>query len=223
VKRIIVISILLLSIQHTHAQYDDARLWLSANFKKSLGLKTSLHFEQGFRLSENYTQLNTVYSEIGVRYRIGQKWRVGGFYRFSQRRNEDPSFRTRHRFHIDLAYKQKLGGKLDFTFRGRYQSQYTDFYSDENGRIATNRLRFKTIMKIDLDKRYTPYLAVEYFYRLYKNMERNKFDNSRYVAGATYDLTKRSQIDIYYMLIRQLNRNNPGRYYVIGLDYSYSF
>jgi hypothetical protein len=223
VKKIIVILILLLSIRHTHAQYNDARLWLSGNIKKSIGTNTSLHFSQGLRLIENYTRVGTVLSDFGIKYRIGEKWRVSAHYRFSKRRNNVEYFRTAHRLYFDLAYKQKLGGKFDFTFRGRYQTQYTDYNRSEKGHTPKNHIRFKTTMEIDLDKRYTPYIAAEVFYQLNNSRFQNKFDNSRYTAGVFYDINKKNQVDVHYMIIRGLNTKNPGRYYVLSLNYFYSF
>jgi hypothetical protein len=210
-------------MQQSYAQYNDARLWLTGNIKKNISPKTSLYFTQGLRLIENYTSVGTVFSDFGVKYRLGEKWRVSGHYRFSKRRNNAEYFRTSHRFYADLAYKQKLGGKLDFTFRGRYQSQFTDYNRRERGHTPKNHIRFKTTMEIDLDKRYTPYLAVEVFYQLTKSRFQNKFDNSRYTAGIVYDINKKNQLDIHYMIIRGLNTENPGRYYVLSLNYFYSF
>jgi hypothetical protein len=214
-----------------HGQYNDARLWLSANVQKKLNTKTSLLFTEGLRFYENYSQLGQIYSEFGLKHKISENWRIAIYYRYSRRRQNvvsdnnigDEIFRNGHRFYADIIYKHELNNILDFTFRGRYQKQYIDPFSSLRGSTPRKHLRFKITMNIDLGKRYKPYLAGELYYQLSNSVNKNRFDRTRYYAGFIYDIDKRKQIDFHYILIQGYNSKVPTRYYVLSMNYYYSF
>ncbi|MFL5728200.1 MAG: DUF2490 domain-containing protein [Cytophagaceae bacterium] len=224
-KRALTISLLLLCAAQIQAQhYNDARLWLSGNVQKKLSNKFSANFTESVRMYENYTQLGQVYSDFGLRYKISKNWRVAGHVRLSKNRKNQETFTSRIRFYADVAYKQKAGKFLDFVFRARYQSQYTDYNRSKNGHSPSNHLRLKTTMNFDLNKRYTPYLAGELFFQRSYSDNKNRFDQTRFSAGLLYDIDKKNQVDVHYMVNTNFNNNNQGaRYYVLSLNYYYSF
>jgi hypothetical protein len=231
VIKILAISILFFCTQKVYGQYNDARLWLSANVQKKLNRKTSLLFSESVRMYENYSQLGQVYSDFGLRHKLSKNWRIAVHYRYSKRRQNvvsnknigDEIFRNGHRFYADIIYKHKVGNMLDFSFRGRYQRQYIDPFTSLRGNRPKSHLRLKLTMNIDFGKRYKPYVAGELYYQLSNTVYKNRFDRTRYFAGILYDIDKRKQIDIHYMLIRGYNINVPIRYYVLSLNYYYSF
>jgi hypothetical protein len=206
------------------SQDKDFRVWTGFNLEKKIAPKFSILFTQTFRIAENSTQLETVFSDLGLRYKLSKKWRISGHYRFIKFKNDNRYFSTGHRFYIDLAYRQKTGTPLSFNFRIRYQSRYTDMFTTEYGLIPQNRFRFKTTMTCDLEKRYKPYASIEFFYELSANTEyKNNFVNSRYAAGIVYELNKRNNLDIYYLLVRGINVSKPNRFHIVGLELNHLF
>jgi hypothetical protein len=216
---------LLIYIHKAQAQtYNDARLWLSLNIQKKLTKKFSVNFTESLRMHENYTQVGQIYSDLGMKYKISKKWKIEGHYRLSKNRKNHESFSLRSRFYADLAYKQKVGKRLEFTLRTRYQRQYTNYNRSIEGRTPQDHLRFKLTMNIDLNKRYTPYVAGELFYQLSNTVYKNKFDQTRYFVGVLYDIDKKKQIDVHYIINSRYNSNNiPAMNYILSLNYYYSF
>jgi hypothetical protein len=220
---IILVFFCLLSVDLL-SQDKDFRVWTSINLEKKINSGFSLLFSETVRFTENASRAGTVFSDFGIRYKLKKKWKITGHYRFSKFNNGNNFFSSGHRFYIDIAYRQKTNTPLSFTFRGRYQSQYTDMYTSNNGLIPQKRLRVKATASYDLERRYKPYISGELFYELSDNTEyRNQFVNSRYAAGVVYELNKRNSLDIYYLLIRGMNVPNPNRFHALGLELNHLF
>ena len=80
-------------------------------------------------------------------------------------------------------------------------------------------------MKLDLDKKVSPYLAAEFRYQFGNNRLREanySFNRGRYYVGADYAMNKKNSLGFYYMLQWEYNVNNPERDSVLGVSYSLS-
>ena len=108
------------------------------------------------------------------------------------------------------------------TLRERLQTQYVNVNSSENGKVAERYLRNKVTLKYDLGKKYTPFFATELFYQL-TNAKGNEFDNVRYTAGFNYEFSKRASLDLFYLINKAFNTNDPVTDYVSGISFNYSF
>ena len=53
--------------------FHDAGMWNTLSFKHKINKKTALLFSEEFRLKENYSQINLMYSEIGIEYSFTKK------------------------------------------------------------------------------------------------------------------------------------------------------
>jgi hypothetical protein len=201
----------------TKAQVNDAGLWLNLSAEKKITQKFSTQLTQSFRLNENFSELGTSFSEIGVNYKIQKRLSVGAAYRFSQKRRVDDFYSMRHRYNIDISYKLKIK-KINITLRERFQSRYKDYGTSEKGNVPKNYFRSKITMRYNLNKKYTPFISGELFYQLAEQI-----DNLRFKAGFDYEFNKFSSLNLYYMVDKEINVKNPWTNYVIGLGYNYSF
>lgn len=201
----------------TKAQVNDAGLWLNLSAEKKITQKFSTQLTQSFRLNENFSELGTSFSEIGVNYKIQKRLSIGAAYRFSQKRRVDDFYSMRHRYNIDISYKLKIK-KLSITLRERFQSRYKDYKTSEKGNVPKNYFRSKITMRYNLNKKYTPFISGELFYQLAEQI-----DNLRFKAGFDYEFNKFSTLNLYYMIDKEINVKNPWTNYVIGLGYNYSF
>ena len=87
--------------------------------------------------------------------------------------------------------------------RIRFQSQYSGVNTSENGKVPDNYLRTKLSVKYDFEKRYTPYLSGETFFHL-NAPDGILFDNYRLSFGFEYEFTKRSDIQLGYLIDREV-------------------
>lgn len=211
----------ILLIHLCRAQYNDAGLWLSCNIEKNLKGKFTALFNPVVRLNENVTEVGSSFLDGGVEYKINKHWKVSANYRFAARRRMDDSYGFRNRFYSDVAFRKKLKKLITISYRLRFQSQVADYFTSRNGKIPDYALRNKLQCKLDLNKKYAPYLSGE----LWNDAKQFKteFTNLRCVAGIDYELSKKSGFFIAYIFQRELNAVNPITDYITSIGYSVSF
>jgi hypothetical protein len=208
-------------ISSLRAQVKDAGLWTSIGFELKVTNKVNATLSQEFRFNENITELGTFFTDAGLGYKINKYFQISANYRFVNKRRIDDSYSPRHRLYIDLKFQKKLKPFV-FQFRTRLQDQYADIGRASDGGIAEYYSRNKLSIKYDLDKSYTPYLAVELFSPL-KYPRQYFFDDIRAAAGAEYVLNKHHSFDFFYMIQKQLNASNPLMDFIAGVGYIYKF
>ncbi|MEO5572001.1 MAG: DUF2490 domain-containing protein [Bacteroidia bacterium] len=204
-----------------NAQENDAGLWAGVNVEKKITSKWSARLTEELRFNENISELGTAYTEIGMDYRFYKFVSLGVSYRFSQKRKVNDIYSLRHRYNIDLSLKHKFK-KISVSLRERFQTQYTDVNTSEDGKVAERYLRNKLTLKYDLGKKYTPYFYTEWFYQLY-NPEGNELDNVRYGAGFDYEISKFMSLEFYYLINKELHVKNPLTSFISGVEFTYSF
>jgi hypothetical protein len=203
-----------------HAQQSDAGLWLSASVEKKVNKKFTAVITQEVRLNENMSRAGTVFSEAAIDFRFARRWSAGLSYRFINRRRTDDFYSIRHRYMADLSYRIRLK-KFSFTPRLRYQVQYRDINTSENGKIPSKYFRGKLTVRYNLEKRYTPFFSTELFYQM--GIKEKFVDNLRYMAGFNYELSKFHSLNIFYMINKEIQVNDPLTEYNFGVGYQYSF
>lgn len=219
------ISIVLLimsALSGLMAQTNDAQLWMSAEIEKKLTPKLSLHFSEELRLNENLTEAGTIFSDLGVSYDLIKGLSLSANYRFTNKRRLDDTYSNRHRCYFDLTYKYAPKPVI-ISLRARVQSQYNDFLTSENGKIAENYERTRLKVAFDFGKRYRPYLASEMYVPLNGNITSLMIDCMRYQLGVDYKFNQRNSFTAFYMIQKEINVADPETDYVIGLGYSFVF
>lgn len=199
------------------AQVNDAGMWIGLDLEKKLGNGLTLQFSDEIRMNENISEVGTWFNEIGLDYKINKMISASIAYRLIQKRRVDDSYSTRHRYLINLNFKEKFGN-FNFTFRTRYQSQYTDVLSSENGKSPDNYVRTRMVVKYDANRKYTPFLSGETFFYL-NHPEGVVFDNYRVSGGISYEWNKKSSLNLGYMMDREINVSDPWTNYIITLSW----
>lgn len=204
----------------TAAQQNDAGLWASASVEMKLKKRLSAVFTEEIRLNENLSQMGTLLTDLSVDYRFAKRWNVGLSYRFSKKKRTDTYFNTRQRYYTDLSFRIKLK-HFSFTPRLRYQIQYSNINSSENGRIPEKHLRAKLTAKYNSGSRLTPFISVECYYRI-SNKE-DFTDKVRYATGFNYEITAFHDIELFYLINKEVQVNDPLTQYNFGVGYKYNF
>ena len=201
------------------SQVNDAGMWYALDLEKNLNQNMTANVGTEIRLNENISELGTFLTEAGISYRLSKQVAVSVGYRFTQKRRVDDSYSARHRFLVNLNLRHKIE-RIAIGARIRYQSQYSDVNSSEDGKIPDNYIRTKITAKADLNKRYAPYLSYEAFIHV-NRPEGALYDNYRLAAGIEYEFSKKSAIDVGYMIDREINVSDPWTNYVLTVGWSY--
>ena len=173
------------------------------------------------RLYQNVSEVEQFFTDAGVEYEFIPSLKVAVSYRLTSK-NQFTYYDTRHRFYVDLSYKKKLK-PLTIILRQRIQSQVESIRSSENGKIPEWYSRTKLTVKFDLDKKYTPYLASEFYYVIDNLKEEDHvFDKARYEVGVDYDFNKRNSLNLFYLVQFDILENKT-RDFVSGIGYTFSF
>lgn len=197
------------------AQVNDAGLWLSGNVEKQFSQSFSMSLSEELRLMENVSEASTVFTDLGLEYKLNKHFRIAGHYRFINDRRLDNSYRQNNRFYLDLSYRRKFK-PVSITLRERIQSEYAGFNTGEEVNPELY-LRTKATIKLDLDRKITPYYYLELYHPLRPASDR-MVDKIRNCAGLEYKFNARHSIDLNYMLQSRYNKERENDY-IVGAEY----
>lgn len=204
------------------AQENDFAIWENIYLEKILPHKTTIHLNHEGRIKENASQFNYAYADVGITKKINKYFHFSFDYVFMEKALNTSFWSTRHQLYADVVYKYNRKS-FRYYLRSMLQAQTQDIYSSESGSIPSYYLRNKIIVKYCL-RRYTPYMATEFYYNLNSNSKLGKqFDRARYFAGCFYELDKANEVEIYYLFENHFNVNHSDNNYILGLGFSHTF
>lgn len=204
-----------------HAQVNDAQLWMTAGVEKRITRSLSAEFTQEIQMDENITEVGTIYSEPGLSYRFSPKFRAGVACRFSLKRRMDDHYEQRLSWHAQVTYREKIN-PVQMIFRLRYQSRYDDAFTSPETSVANQHFRTRVTLKYDTDRKFEPWIYGETYFRTGSGFTQ-AFDQLRLSAGVEYRISQHHMIDLYYLVSREYNVNNPETDYITGIGYSFTF
>lgn len=199
------------------AQVNDAGMWIGIDLEKKIGNELAIQFSDEIRMNENISEVGTWLNEIGLDYRINKVISASVAYRLILKRRVDDSYSTRHRYLINLNFKEKFGN-FNLSFRTRFQSQYTDILSSDFGKSPDNYLRTRVSVKYNTNRKYIPFVSGETFFHL-NHPGGFLFDNYRVSGGIEYQFSKKSSLNLGYMIDREINVSDPWTNYVITMSW----
>lgn len=193
---------------------QDFLIWSGYKLKKTIAPGTTLRFRQEIRLRNNASEVQKGLVDIGLRYKFNKYFSLGMSYRNSQIVEKEFVFSSRHRMVTDLILKNKWD-LIKLSYRMRYQLNYRDVFTSENGRFPEQLLRHKFKAEIDLNYRWEPYVATEFF-NVVPELPNFASVQNRFRVGVDYELTKNNSLSVFYML-RTTHINTPDADYILGI------
>lgn len=199
----------------------DLNLWTGVELEKSLSNKFSVSVEQELRLKKNATEINSYFTQAGIEYQISKNFSLGGKYRFIKNQKANNSYENRSRYCFDLKYKGKF---QDFTvqYRMRYQKEIESLNLIDRTIPYEKYFRNKVGIRYTRLKDVSPYFYAELF-ELFQLHEYPEFKQVRIMAGVKYEPGKIGSLDLEYGIDRELSSYLPYTYYILKLNYIYSF
>ncbi len=198
---------LALSAGSAAAQTTTGQVWLSAEGTADLTPPLRLGVEQQLRLDAD-AGYDQTFTELGLRYRVVDWLRVGGFYRLAFLDGETGG-ETRHRVGADGEAVAKLD-PLEIRYRLRLQHTTRD----QGGATA---LRNRLKVAVDAPHKLEPFALGELFYAL----EKSELREVRVAAGLDWSATKKLTLTAFYLYQHELNVAAPEHHHVLGLAVSW--
>ncbi|HTF02583.1 MAG TPA: DUF2490 domain-containing protein [Bacteroidia bacterium] len=205
-----------------HAQNSDFGMWNTLSINKKINDKFSLGIDQEFRLRDNLSTVNLLYTNFGVSYKPTDFLKISLVYRFIDKHKEDLSWGIRHRVFADFVFKVKPG---DFTlsYRARFQAEWRGAgYDATYGNVPEIFMRnmIKAAYKEAGD--FEPYAGVEVRWQIQNPRipYHHTIDRGRFFAGVNYEINKRNVIGTYFLVQKEVNVNDRQSLYIWGLEYT---
>jgi hypothetical protein len=221
----IIFIICFMQIKSFSQSAKDFGVWTKAGLEYKLNDKLNLSFSEGLRMRENTTRLNSLYSELGLEYKIVKGIKTSLSYRSMQRLEKENYFSYRHRFAWDVNCKY-TNGRFTLGYRHRLQTGVRKYYTSKLGKIPAWNYRHRFQVKYEYNKRIEPFISAEVNFQLYdarQMMFNNAANRLRYQLGTDIKLNAKSSISIYYMIQDEFNTEKETDQYILGIEYSYKF
>ncbi|MBI5540388.1 MAG: DUF2490 domain-containing protein [Bacteroidia bacterium] len=203
------------------AQVNDAGMWLSVNAEKKITPVLSFTLSEEVRLSENFTEAGMIFTDAGLNYKINKFVRVSANYRFIEKLKKNNTYNLRNRYYFDVTLRKKIKPVI-LQFRTRFQCQYNRMYEADDYPGPYYYSRNKFMVKADLDKNYVPYIYSEIYSPL-NNPDGIFMDKIKYCAGIEYRINRMHEFDLFYVIQKEYNVENPVTDFVIGIGYNFTF
>lgn len=171
--------------------------------KLSLSLSPEVRWDESFGVSKYML-------ESGIAYKPVKGLSLGGSYRFIINPRESKTTEYLHRFALYTSYKIKIA-----RFEPSLRVKYTNFTEDLS---LGGFLRYRAKMEYDIKgSKITPLLSAEAFHYLADN----QIYKMRYALGAKYKFSKKSSLELGYMLDYYMQ--DYLNKHIIKLGYKYKF
>ncbi len=228
IKKYAVVIFFLFSFSEIIAQNSTTGVWSTATIEYGYK-KWDFGGELEFRGRGIYDTLYRMSFQPEVSYAIIKPLEIGFSYtliNFYDAKYDD--YQIRNRFTPFIQGKLKAD-RFSFSLREKYEITYKD-ESDrikKNGKIDTYKLNpekvWRNKLKIDYNipgVKLEPFVSAESFYQL-NNPDGNRFEKIRYVVGLEYKFNKHHSIDISGILNHTIDKDEPGKEYILGIGYNF--
>lgn len=233
IKLLIFTSLIIVSFTQLSAQEsNDFEGWSSLQLDIKATEKLSFSVAEHVRYKNDISTLNNYFTQLETNYEIFKDFQLGGGVRFIKK-NDDignkQGIESHFRYQIDARYKHKVK-QLNLSYRFRYQNKNELGFSEEEGDIAKEQLRFM----MDIGYKLKPIgivfkLKGELFDNISKGSDSRVINRNRFTLMASKRFNKIGKFSIFYRIQEtikpQENLFLPDfttvSKQIIGLRYSY--
>ena len=210
-NRFLILFTLIPTIYLSQGNYQDFGTWTKINSDFKINKKTSFTNKIELRTFDNSRQINQIYSQFSFQRKLNKKLQTSFAWRL-RFDNEEYSYNNSNRFHNDITYQKKYS---DFKIYLRLRSQY------HIHPLKLNELFERTRIKVQykINKKIKIYLYNEQYFLMNRNVS-NKYKKNRFGTGIKYELNKKTNLELKYLKIVDVNVESPVSFNVIGFKIS---
>lgn len=189
---------------------NDFEVWTSLKLEKEFLQNFEADLEGSYRVYDNATRLKGLLGELSITYKHKKWLRVKIGYRIANRVEV-----IEHRLKGDLELQAEIN-RFEISLRNRLQREW------EVNKDPVDFLRERLELSYNINNfPLDPFIAGEAWYR-FSTIE-NQYEEFRADFGFEWSISKKSDLDLFYRIMDEVNVNNPLRSYVLGLEFTYSF
>ena len=220
------ILLLLVSLPVLSQSDKETRLGtiMALELEKELSRKFSGVLEEEVRLVNNRIGFDRSVTTLGLDYTfLNQKAKIGAYYAYIYLYNSDYLFEPRHRFYMNMSYKEVVA-PFTFFWRGRLQGTY------RNEDIDSYKINPKYVMKNKLEVAYSiwgapwkPYVSCDFSTILNDPMiDGYDLTRMRFMGGVTWRLNRTNYLDFFLRYDKEMDRRDPD-VFSLGVNYKIKF
>ncbi len=189
------------------AQEEDIESRTGVSFEREIIDDFTAEIELEARQFDNLRTFKVFIIEPALAYKINKRFDVGIIYRLSLEPTETKQ-RLAFEFKADEGFK-----RFDFSNRLRFQKDF------EVNELPENLFRDRILISYNIRKsKLSPYVNAEAFYLLhYKG---NRFDQLRLGIGFDYKISKRLDLEAFFIREWQINQSEPVNTNIFGISLS---
>ncbi|HPS11703.1 MAG TPA: DUF2490 domain-containing protein [Prolixibacteraceae bacterium] len=174
--------------------------------------------EVGFE--HNLSSFEEIHGEVGLKYNALDCLNAEFNYRFLKDRKKYTSeFENANVYSVSVEALHKFND-LKGSYRLQYQNEDeedVDGLRERNHHLVRNRIKLKYHIN---QTRISPYFSSEFYVRVAKKyLDAKKI---RFVTGASINLKKKQELDLYFRADQELAPDYPCRFYTLGVTYQFN-
>lgn len=218
IKNYSFLIVFLLSNLLSFSQQKDFGIWSNIALNLDVHKKTNILINQEFRTFNNSKNLANYITEIGIRQKIIQNFRIDLTYRFAYKKQEDGMFLPSHRLALDLRYKIDATQNFSISLRSRYQHSFQVI--NEGSQIEPVKYAWRNRIGLDYDinDKLSAGSSFEFFNRIDRKLQ---FRSYRLSTGLSYSPVKSHELSFGFIYQNEVNRKNPVSDFVLQVGYKY--
>ena len=193
---------------------QDFGTWTKIKSDFKINKKTSFTNKTELRTLDNSSQISQFYTQFSFNKKLNEKLSTSFAMRI-RLLNKEYSYLLANRFHNDLTFSHKISD-LSLYFRLRTQINFNLNNSNEFYERTRLKLKYKINKKI-------AFYTYQELYFLLSPSEKYFYDKTRFGIGIQYELNKKTDLEIKYLKINDINVENPSSLNVLGATVTIKF
>ena len=208
---LLISSILIVSnlfAQDVFVQDFGTRFSLQLNYKPIKEI--TLNWTEEARFKNNSSKFDRLYSGLGITYNAHKNFSMGAIYEFQVLQKSVDHFQFRHRVKFVVQPNVSFG-RFNLSLREMPQMTYTDYVD------WTLRSRLKLNYSF-MNKHLKPYISVEMYNPLKKNVGKDWLSKMNYRAGLEWKIDSVNGLEFYYMFEHEVTKKVGN--HIVGVAYN---
>ncbi len=193
---------------------QDFGTWTKIKSDFKINKKTSFTNKTELRTIDNSSQISQFYTQFSFNKKLNKKLSTSFAMRL-RLLNKEYSYLLANRFHNDLTFRHNISD-LYLYFRLRTQINFNLNSSNEFYERTRLKLKYKINKKI-------AFYTYQELYFLLSPSERYFYDKTRFGIGIQYEFNKKTDLEIKYLKINDINVENPSSLNVLGATVTIKF
>ena len=211
-KLLLVISFLLVSAcawaDDVFVQDFRTRASLSLNYKPIKEI--TLNWTEEARFKNNSSKFDRLYSGLGITYNAHKYFSMGAIYEFQVLQKAKDHFQLRHRAKFFVQPSVSFG-RFGLSLREMPQMTYSDGFDWQ----LRSRLKLNYSF---MNKHLKPYISVEMYNPLKKNVGKDWLSKMDYRAGLEWKIDSVNGLEFYYMFEHEVTKKLGN--HIVGVAYN---